>query len=654
MRALKRHLITLGLALLATAAPMQAAAILVELNGGEAERTLFHYDDPDVALASYAAPDVNGCGGAMIGPNLLMTAAHCGRRYWATFIQYRDENDIDSEVFACRYLMKTFPETDLALHYCAPNADGMSPGDKYGYLDFDVLHTETGQFDYGSSLYWMRMTNAFGHLYSIWTHPIDLLFDGRKHQIYSRGQILRDDVAGWYAPNDLTYQAPDLYNPRCTNGLPGIDLPMGIESSVYGVKGASGSVTLSSITHRILLGPTSTAGQVESALERFRRSGRLVADYKRGQLSLADYLQHGYLNPDSGSSTCHTGATAVDVEYLARILNITRGELFYGWADEDGNGLFDLQEVIEDSFGENPKDWHWLGFESRRRNATWEPSPRARFNSVDPLQGIARLSTADESFEGYRKALQHRALVGIEPDATYTVAFRTRVLRRSAAFPLRVCLRGRCKRVDVFPGDWRTVVIRLKARSSLNGLVIQMLAGTELELADLSVIEAGAVMDFDTHPKRVAWRNGSARGLVVPSGRRTTQEEYDDVPDFAGRVKVIPGGTVYTLRNDALGIDGGRGYRVCFSAIADPGLVRAVGMVRVRETATDTTLAQQGFSLGGSWNEVCTPSFLVDGDSATLEFGSKSSLFGSGSYLVDDIRIERALLARFPGLDPKL
>jgi hypothetical protein len=648
MRALKRHLITVSLAFLATSAPMRAAAITFELSGGAAERTVFQYDDPDVALASYAAPDLYGCGGAMIGPNILLTAAHCGKRYWARFIQYRGPYNIDSEVFECRYLMKTFPETDLALHYCLPNADGASPGDKYGYLDFDVLHTETGKFDYGSSLYWMRLTNAFGHLYSIWTHPIATLWDGETHQIYSQGQILRDDVAGWYAPNDLSYQAPDLYNPRCTNSLPGIDLPMGVKSSVYGVQGASGSVTLSSITHRILLGPTSTAKAIEMDCP-----GRWGGDCDRGQLSMADYLQHGYLDPDSGSSTCHKGATAVDVGYLDWVLNITGGDLFYGWADKDANGLFDLQEVIEDSLGEHPKDWHWLGFESHRRNATWEPSSRARFNTVDPLRGIARLSTVGESYDGYRRALQHRALVGIEPDGNYTVAFRARVLRRSASFPLRVCLRGRCKRVDVSPGDWKTVVIRLKARSALNGLVIQLLAGTEVELADLSVIQAGAVMDFDAHPKRVAWRNGSGRGLVVPSGRRTTQEENDDVPDFAGRVKVVPGATVYTLRNDALGIDGGRGYKVCFSAVADQGLVAAVGMVRVRETATDTTLVEQGFSPSGSWDEVCTLPFRAESDSATIEFGSRSSSFGSGRYLVDDIRVVGTLLAQVPRIAPE-
>ena len=53
-----------------------------EQTGGVADRVYFHYENPDVTMRSYAAvtlEDTNGssyCSGTMIGPNVMMTAAH--------------------------------------------------------------------------------------------------------------------------------------------------------------------------------------------------------------------------------------------------------------------------------------------------------------------------------------------------------------------------------------------------------------------------------------------------------------------------------------------------------------------------------------------------------------------------------------------------
>ena len=63
----------------------ESTRIATEQPGGVAERVYLHYDDADVAMRSYAAvnlvvPGGNPyCSGTMIGPNVMMSAGHCGQ-----------------------------------------------------------------------------------------------------------------------------------------------------------------------------------------------------------------------------------------------------------------------------------------------------------------------------------------------------------------------------------------------------------------------------------------------------------------------------------------------------------------------------------------------------------------------------------------------
>src|SRR5262249_37081509 len=96
-----------------------SSAIRSEVLGGVAEVVARRYADPEVARVSYAAPLISAggaCSATMIGPNVLMTAAHCGPRTTETavFRTYRNGGTTtsDAESFTCSFLYQTFDDTD--------------------------------------------------------------------------------------------------------------------------------------------------------------------------------------------------------------------------------------------------------------------------------------------------------------------------------------------------------------------------------------------------------------------------------------------------------------------------------------------------------------------------------------------------------------
>ena len=115
-----------------------------------------YYDsNPDMARASYAVGDyqstalAGGCTAFMVGPNVVMTAAHCGNMYgppvngtntWAdgtmTFHLTRNGGAPDATNTSieddnhwsvnCKPLLQTLGDSDVALFYCPNNAAGRS------------------------------------------------------------------------------------------------------------------------------------------------------------------------------------------------------------------------------------------------------------------------------------------------------------------------------------------------------------------------------------------------------------------------------------------------------------------------------------------------------------------------------------------------
>ena len=301
---------------------------------GRVEGIPTQYGSPEVAATSFAAPIYQGglvCAATMIGPNLLLTAAHCGPRDAEAigFQTYRGVSltNFAWEVFTCRRLAQTWPDTDLALSYCAPNELGEHPGDKYGWVDIDPSPTWAGQ-----------------SAYSVWWNPIT-----------SRSI----DVAALYSPG-LLYPGSFPGHWAEPDAIPG----SGMLSTIYGEPGCSGSALFDTKNHRIVTAPTSTVG------------GGL-----RGLVGMDALLRGGFIG---------AGVSDLNEPLLAELgVPPRRGPL-----DADADGRLDLQTDIERKIGERTRPWTFLGFDSPRRAALFSPGASASmwpFVAWATLSGPARL-----------------------------------------------------------------------------------------------------------------------------------------------------------------------------------------------------------------------------------------------------------------------
>lgn len=625
----------MGLALSALAAG-ESEAIFQEQSNGVAERVYFHYGDPEVALWSFAHPNVDGCTGTMIGPHVLMTAGHCGgATKTATFMVYESESQRSSEQVVCEYLLHTFPETDLRLLYCPVAASGIGYGDRYGYLDFDVAYAQSGGFDLLAS----RALVPNASVYSIWRNNIALDAGGSPappgdHRLYSEGIVTSNTDQAWYTPNDLDYPLdPD---PRCDSDVdPLINLPVGAASGLWANPGVSGSTSLRS-NNRILLGPLSLSA---------------ADNVGRQQLPIAEYIWSGWAEPLVGTSGCAEGVIPQVNESLLTSLGVSNPAQFYGWIDDDLDGLFDVQHELERVLGETSKDWHWLGFESARRNALWSQSANATvsFHASDPDSAFVRIDATGAS--GYVTALSH-SLLHLS-SALYRVSFRVHVLTRGIDAPLGVCLGGNCHTVDLPAGaSWETVTRVISGNSRLvpggplwNPLRFRVDDQAILEIAEVNLARDGASMDFDTHPQRIVWSHPfGSPGLVWPQGRGAA-------PNWAGVVR-SSAFTSFPLRNSHLGIAPGE-QGLCFQTRTTADLDPPAGLAAVRvwddELGSEVPGSRTTFAPGPSWGLVCLPAFIATGEAHTLQLGFDGpETYGSVGYLVDDV----VLLPEPGGLAP--
>src|SRR5260370_21323505 len=192
--------------------------------------------DANVTLASYAALSMDGCSASMIGPNLMMSAAHCGYDdHTALFKVYRRGGHYDQETFICHKLFQTLAAVpyDLQVQYCDPNERGENAGDKYGYLDFDLSTPTVGQ-----------------DIYSLWVNDLGSPPEASAPS-FSRG-------------TRTAFSADNQF----------------VDMHLWARPGSSGSPNINPANNRILIGPTSIGGGLS-----------------RSAYSMGDYLRNGQLLP---------------------------------------------------------------------------------------------------------------------------------------------------------------------------------------------------------------------------------------------------------------------------------------------------------------------------------------------------------------------
>ena len=449
---------------------------------------------------------------------------------------------------------------------------------------------------------------------------------GGVHMIYSEGTITDTELPGWFTPN---YSGTPNF--LCDNSLPARNLA--VRSGLWNNTGASGSPVLSKSTHRILLGPTSI-GSVDAV--------------GRNQMSIIDYLYWGFVNSDYATASCPGSNPGVNATLLNN-LGLAGPSSYYGWADKDLDGLFDVHADLEKILGENRRDWYWLAFNSPRRNALWDVDPE--FATIKSTAAFGRggvVVDTREATSSFVRPLSHEML-NLTPGKGYVLTFLTYVWENGASSnqPLNAGLETGWWTFragwDPPVGVWSRHTARFRPESQYETLYFSVQDNMHLLLADVSLIEEDAVSDFDTHDKRSTWFNPDTRhrALIWPNGKTDVPS-----PDWAGVVQRRPSfsQTVdWSLANANLGLYSGQ-YRICFDVkVAPPTFLGGgmLGIVRVVDPDGEVPGTRTYFQIPSSWTEICMPLVQVENSDCTIEFGIQGSWFSIGTYLVDDIQIER-------------
>ncbi|MFY1828152.1 PAN domain-containing protein [Myxococcus fulvus] len=578
----------------------RAQPIVAEQPDGVAEAVWRWYDDADLARASYASPvwvhplsENILCSATMVGPNFMLTAAHCGLvpDIVLRFVTYGEDRHtaMRAEDFACHALYSTWHSSDLALYHCPPDASGVSPGDKYGDVDFEPRAPA---------------------VYSVWGSaletPAPLLIDVR---FLSKGVITSTTSEGPFTVD------PALVRVSPTTGLPDANTsrqrPIGISTNLWNNSGASDSTQLSATSHRLVVGPLSTGYP----------DGR-----GRNALSIARYLADGTVDGRDPASLDEANLDALGLQASDSV----------GRIDKNANQLLDLQEDVERLRGENARDWYSLDFGSARRNALWtlgaDPGLRVTF---DPEGGTARV-VKSLSGASTQPVLTHSRLNLAAGTWRLSVRLDTSFSDHPDAFWFGLRWRdsttGRWWSESPPRSGWATHAVEVTLPEAREA---ELMLGTDTRVTarveGVNVVRSGAVMNLDTADRRLHWRDDihGGRGRVVPRGVDSATRT-----DWALRVKSdanTPGG--WPISHRQLALLGTRCYRLCFDHKQESSVLG--GVMRVHASGEERV--RLAFSPGADWRRECTTGFRPRTDDAALQFGVAS---GEGAYLVDDISIE--------------
>jgi hypothetical protein len=548
---------------------------------GSAERVFFEYlRRPEVTARSFANVAINGCSGTMIGPNILLTAAHCRVEFFtsAAFRAYVGANEQRVESFRCQYLIHGWPETDIALAWCDPGADGVNPGDRWGYLDLDVDITPARQVGEGNSRQRVRTGMP---VYSIWQNPIETLGPG-GHMLYSAGTITNTTTSIWSNPGG----AP------CSNAD---DDLVGVTTDAYGAPGVSGSTHISSNTHRVLLASTTSAPA----------SG----GFSRTTGSVIDQLTKYSLTTDNTTGACanRTGPQVNDaqlrflwnrgIRFDADINNFTK---YYNRSlDADRNGVFDVMQDLEASAGEQRRTFYNLRFESPRRTLLWERSPSSVILSSAFFGWVDQPLASTE----WRTVLSHNRL-NLDPNKTYWLRYRVKA-NNPATLVASIGATSSTRMLNA--GETKTFV-----ESGTGGRVSFAATGAgNLLINDISISEVGTEINFDMYDQRKVWKRTPAQppidqltaaesaAYIIPHARLSSSVDWAGVVS-RDSASIFP--SHYPLVSHAVATPPGY-VRVCFDHRLLSGPQPAPGG---RLLLGGISGGNFDFALSATWQRSCT------------------------------------------------
>lgn len=579
--------------------------------------------NPDVTFWSYAVGQTSlGCTATMIGPRIAMTAAHCGKASQTiTFYSYPNGDatarPVTETTGTCEWLVQAFdcsPPCSPASYYgdtlfaiCPPLANGMYPGDKYGYMYFDQSPPPTA--------------TDVPTLYSIWQNPVQNIPGAANGaMLYSEGWVTNTAATGWCA---------DHYPSPCTPR----SRDQGIEMAMWGAPGASGSPHIRLSNHRISVGPLSAGFRGDGGSYRKALSVRELMNWQSVDASMdvnfpsvnQSYIQSWGLSP---------------INYFADL----DGGHFYGGTYVPPNNVPNIQEDLEQIFGETQRDHYYFGFESERRNRMWTLDPDASFNPTTD-NGYLNINTARSGF-----SVGVNAGLNLKPNTAYRLTLQT--LTNSCTSQPCLSFGVQSGSSVTFPFSFNTVPgagwtqqsFSFVTGATFDAIHLYVSSPVSMSVSVPSIIEEGSVMDFDTFDKRYWWRNDNTgtRAFIIPNGRQGGANWAGVVP----RTITIPNGSDWPLRNRQLGLVGGQFYSICFWHSMRQGCIGsppfATARLKSASQSGDASLATVDFSPGADWTQTCLPRVQVpDGDNM-LQFGIQDQpgcLESRPAYYVDDIAI---------------
>lgn len=579
-----------------------AASPIAREIAGTVDMAFRRYGEPETARVSFATPTIPGCSATMIGPNFMMSAAHCGDATQVTFGTTRndDPRGLVSETFPCRMLLGAFPRVDIELYWCGPNVPGgVAPGDKYGYLDLDARPVSVGQ-----------------SLYSVWWNSVDSLGVGWSN-LYSAGRVTSKTVTIWGAGGWHNQVGP-------------MQRSVGLSTDLWSNPGCSGSSLINPSNSRVMGGPTSTSsldgrGRQNLPMYEILRNGRVDGSWTTRDTEYPQDWRTGVEDP------------------AVRALGLNPAD-YTGPLDENRDDLFDIQVDAERVQGENARAYYHLNFDSERRNAQWVRSAGA---TLTPSTGQARLVGTASAVASIRHPGLH-----LKPNTTYRLSVMTSVASASSATSLAVLFQtasGVLQDARFLPttvgAAWPTLTTTLRTGAQSPDLILRTTAAANFALANLVLVEDNSTNDFDTADQRTYWKdqNTGLPAILMPEGSRAGTGDW---AGLARRNPARPLSDDWSLRNRQLALQAGQSYDLCFDVRArtlPPAGTIAWGVMRV--TSGSSEVMRHVYTPTTAWQTVCAPRFTTPvGDSSVMFGVAANSPNGTSgpSYLVDNVRILRA------------
>ncbi|MCA9550907.1 MAG: hypothetical protein KC933_12810 [Myxococcales bacterium] len=577
---------------------------------------------PDEVFWSYAtvyATSQKSCSGTFIGPNLLLSAGHCGHVGFAGagngFFQallYPEGAEISSDVSinsSCQTLVQNIGLGDTNLLYCEDvTRDGRMepPGEVLGMADLDPAPLSIGE-----------------EVWASWTNPDCPVLTG-------------GDCMG---PTMLIY-SPGVVTELFPTGSPGdVYGAGGVKTSMVVAKQVSGS----SIWRR-------TAGSHHRIVSSGHTTGACGQDTtgcggaKAAQIG--EVLRVG------------AAATAANGVNQAKLLSLGLLDPALGWSlsdyqglyDKDQDGYFDVQTRLDEVRGITARPTFWLGFESPRRNRLW------RLPSTADIRFEDERIVAEVDFTGAANTiLMELPKVALVPQATYRYSIMVLAHQSPSPSGLKLVIQNTITGASRFAeiptpttGGWtmQTGEIQALASGTHRVQIVSTDSRFQGSIAALTLVQNGTTNSFDTFDERMNWRNNTtgARAWILPYGRPSSGRESS----WAGLVNDATDKEVdWALRNRQLAIKPGRYYDICFYAKASEATpTPGMGRIQLGDGAEappedggvepGTLFLDEEFGFDVDWDRKCITTSEVPVSDNLLQFGH---LEGQPEYLIDDVQV---------------